>query len=96
MRKGQDRELAHARRGRNLSGAARLCRAIHAAHQHPAGAEGHRRRPRHRADRRADTLVKGVSLKPADLVARAEGNGAVDGTSYNNVPPTALRRKPKG
>ncbi len=24
----------------------------------------------------ADTLVKGVSLKPADLVARAEGNGA--------------------
>ena len=28
----------------------------------------------------ADTLVKGVSLKPADLVARAEGNGAPGST----------------
>lgn len=28
----------------------------------------------------ADTLVKGVSLKPADLVARAEGNGATGTT----------------
>lgn len=29
----------------------------------------------------ADTLVKGVSLKPSDLVARAEGNGATDGAT---------------
>lgn len=32
-----------------------------------------------------DTLVKNVSLKPADLVARAEGNGPVNAT-----PPAAL------
>ena len=38
----------------------------------------------------ADTLVKGVSLKPADLVARAEGNGAT-----NAAAPTAGPR-PKG
>lgn len=38
----------------------------------------------------ADTLVKGVSLKPADLVARAEGNGAA-----NTATPTA-RPQPKG
>lgn len=38
----------------------------------------------------ADTLVKGVSLKPADLVARAEGNGTV-----NTATPTA-RPQPKG
>jgi cytoskeleton protein RodZ len=40
-----------------------------------------------------DTLVKNVSLKPADLVARAEGNGAV--TAPPLAPPTALP-KPKG
>lgn len=38
----------------------------------------------------ADTLVKGVSLKPADLVARAEGNGAPS----TAVP--AARPLPKG
>ncbi|MDO9369827.1 MAG: DUF4115 domain-containing protein [Sphingopyxis sp.] len=42
----------------------------------------------------ADTLVKGVSLKPADLVARAEGSGAT------NPAPTpaaaAPRAQPKG
>jgi len=37
-----------------------------------------------------DTLVKNVSLKPADLVARAEGNGAV------NPAPPAARPQPKG
>lgn len=34
----------------------------------------------------ADTLVKGVSLKPADLVARAEGNGAAAGTPTAPLP----------
>ena len=29
----------------------------------------------------ADTLVKGISLKPADLVARAEGSPAVPATA---------------
>lgn len=38
----------------------------------------------------ADTLVKGVSLKPADLVARAEGNGTT-----STATPTA-RPQPKG
>ncbi|WP_439567611.1 helix-turn-helix domain-containing protein [Sphingopyxis sp.] len=37
----------------------------------------------------ADTLVKGVSLKPGDLVARAEGNGAATGA-------TATSAQPKG
>jgi cytoskeletal protein RodZ len=37
-----------------------------------------------------DTLVKGVSLKPADLVARAEGNG----TATTAAP--AARPQPKG
>lgn len=37
-----------------------------------------------------DTLVKNVSLKPADLVARAEGNGAVNTTT------PAVRPQPKG
>ncbi len=34
----------------------------------------------------ADTLVKGVSLKPADLVARAEGNGAAASTPTAPLP----------
>lgn len=38
----------------------------------------------------ADTLVKGVSLKPADLVARAEGNGAASPAA------PAARPLPKG
>jgi cytoskeletal protein RodZ len=38
----------------------------------------------------ADTLVKGVSLKPADLVARAEGNGAPSAAA------PATRSLPKG
>lgn len=38
----------------------------------------------------ADTLVKGVSLKPADLVARAEGNGAAGAAA------PATRALPKG
>ncbi|MBJ7437655.1 MAG: helix-turn-helix domain-containing protein [Sphingopyxis sp.] len=38
----------------------------------------------------ADTLVKGVSLKPADLVARAEGNGAPGAAA------PATRALPKG
>ena len=38
----------------------------------------------------ADTLVKGVSLKPADLVARAEGNGAPSAAA------PAARPLPKG
>ncbi|MBB6424385.1 helix-turn-helix domain-containing protein [Sphingopyxis sp. JAI128] len=38
----------------------------------------------------ADTLVKGVSLKPSDLVARAEGNGATGGAA------PAARPQPKG
>jgi cytoskeletal protein RodZ len=39
----------------------------------------------------ADTLVKGVSLKPADLVARAEGGGGPA-----NAATTAARPQPKG
>lgn len=42
----------------------------------------------------ADTLVKGVSLKPADLVARAEGNGAAAGTA--TTPGAATAPLPKG
>ncbi|WP_293700658.1 MULTISPECIES: helix-turn-helix domain-containing protein [unclassified Sphingopyxis] len=38
----------------------------------------------------ADTLVKGVSLKPADLIARAEGNGA------SSAAAPATRALPKG
>ena len=38
----------------------------------------------------ADTLVKGVSLKPADLVARAEGSGTP------SAPTTAAQPQPKG
>lgn len=38
----------------------------------------------------ADTLVKNVSLKPADLVARAEGNGATGAAA------PAARAQPKG
>ena len=37
----------------------------------------------------ADTLVKGVSLKPADLVARAESNGAASTTA---TPPPLPKR----
>jgi cytoskeletal protein RodZ len=35
----------------------------------------------------ADTLVKGVSLKPGDLVARAEGNGAATGATTTTAQP---------
>ncbi len=35
----------------------------------------------------ADTLVKGVSLKPADLVARAEGNGAANAAGTAGAQP---------
>ncbi|HEV7343880.1 MAG TPA: RodZ domain-containing protein [Sphingopyxis sp.] len=38
----------------------------------------------------ADTLVKGVSLKPADLIARAEGNGAAGAAA------PSTRALPKG
>ncbi|MFN3400149.1 MAG: hypothetical protein ACK4Z4_07390, partial [Ferrovibrio sp.] len=38
----------------------------------------------------ADTLVKGVSLKPADLLARAEGNVA------QNPAAAASKASPKG
>lgn len=38
----------------------------------------------------ADTLVKGVSLKPADLVARADGSGRT------NAATTTIRPQPKG
>lgn len=37
----------------------------------------------------ADTLVKGISLKPADLVARADGNGTT------GTPPPAAGPQPK-
>jgi len=39
----------------------------------------------------ADTLVKGVSLKPADLVARAEGSGTTNAATTTAPPP-----QPKG
>ena len=42
----------------------------------------------------ADTLVKNVSLKPADLVARAEGNGTT-GTATPTAA-SAARAQPKG
>ena len=42
----------------------------------------------------ADTLVKGVSLKPADLVARAEGSGATNPASTPAA--AAPRAQPKG
>lgn len=42
----------------------------------------------------ADTLVKNVSLKPADLVARAEGNGATGAAAPVTTP--AARAQPKG
>lgn len=42
----------------------------------------------------ADTLVKNVSLKPADLVARAEGNGATGAATPAAAP--AARAQPKG
>ncbi|WP_137869487.1 helix-turn-helix domain-containing protein [Sphingopyxis sp. 2PD] len=35
----------------------------------------------------ADTLVKGVSLKPADLVARADGNGAANAAGTAGAQP---------
>ncbi|MDR6832053.1 MULTISPECIES: RodZ domain-containing protein [unclassified Sphingopyxis] len=35
----------------------------------------------------ADTLVKGISLKPADLVARAEGNGAANAAATASAQP---------
>jgi cytoskeleton protein RodZ len=42
----------------------------------------------------ADTLVKNVSLKPADLVARAEGNGTAGAAASATTP--AARAQPKG
>lgn len=42
----------------------------------------------------ADTLVKNVSLKPADLVARAEGNGTTGAATPVAAP--AVRPQPKG
>jgi len=42
----------------------------------------------------ADTLVKNVSLKPADLVARAEGNGSTGAAAPATTP--AARAQPKG
>jgi cytoskeleton protein RodZ len=42
----------------------------------------------------ADTLVKNVSLKPADLVARAEGNGTTGTAAPATIP--AARAQPKG
>jgi cytoskeleton protein RodZ len=42
----------------------------------------------------ADTLVKNVSLKPADLVARAEGNGTTGAAAPATTP--AARAQPKG
>lgn len=42
----------------------------------------------------ADTLVKNVSLKPADLVARAEGNGTTGAATPAAAP--AVRAQPKG
>lgn len=42
----------------------------------------------------ADTLVKNVSLKPADLVARAEGNGTTSAATPAAAP--AARAQPKG
>lgn len=43
----------------------------------------------------ADTLVKGVSLKPADLIARAEGNaGAPSASAPSNAPAAAPKSAP--
>ena len=44
----------------------------------------------------ADTLVKNVSLKPADLVARAEGNGSTGAAAPAPATTPAARAQPKG